>query len=149
MDALWYARYRRDGGTDPFGAWETSAGLEKWEQASAPGQVGRKVLDAALHGPPPEQWARTTTNVVHWATGIAWGAQFGAAVAVLPRHRTLFAIALGPVAWLTSYLVLPLIKVYKPIWEYDAPTLAKDLSAHVVFGATAGTVFRTLNSPER
>jgi hypothetical protein len=33
-----------------------------------------------------------------------------------------------------------LAKLYKPIWEYDAETLAKDLSAHLAYGlATAAT----------
>jgi hypothetical protein len=26
------------------------------------------------------------------------------------------------------------------MWDYDAKTLAKDLSAHMVYGVTAGTV---------
>jgi hypothetical protein len=35
-------------------------------------------------------------------------------------------------------------KIYQPIWDYDAKTLAKDLSAHLVYGITAGTVVATL-----
>ena len=47
-------------------------------------------------------------------------------------------------AWLSGYVVLPLAKVYKPIWEYDARTLADDLSAHLVYGAAASAVFAAL-----
>jgi hypothetical protein len=48
------------------------------------------------------------------------------------------------VVWLASYVVMPLAKLYRPIWEYDAKTLAKDLSAHVVYGATTGATFAAL-----
>jgi hypothetical protein len=33
---------------------------------------------------------------------------------------------------------------YKPIWAYDAQTLANDLSAHLVFGSTTSAVFAAL-----
>jgi hypothetical protein len=36
----------------------------------------------------------------------------------------------------------PKLGVYKPIWEYDLETLAKDLSAHFVFGTATATAFR-------
>ena len=31
--------------------------------------------------------------------------------------------------------------LYKPIWEYDAKTLAWDLGAHLAYGAGTGTTF--------
>jgi hypothetical protein len=40
--------------------------------------------------------------------------------------------------------ILPLVGVYKPIWAYDAQTLANDLSAHLVFGSTTSAVFAAL-----
>jgi hypothetical protein len=54
------------------------------------------------------------------------------------------ALALGPSAWLSSYAILPLAKVYKPIWEYDARTLGDDLSAHLVFGTATSAAFAVL-----
>jgi hypothetical protein len=50
----------------------------------------------------------------------------------------------GPVVWLGGYAVLPLAHVYKPIWDYDARTLAKDLSAHLMFGTATSAVFAAL-----
>jgi hypothetical protein len=44
--------------------------------------------------------------------------------------------------------VLPLAKVYKPIWEYDRATLAKDYSAHVVFGVATATTYQLLSPRE-
>jgi hypothetical protein len=54
------------------------------------------------------------------------------------------AASLGPAVWLAGYVVLPLAKVYKPIWEYDAQTLRDDLSAHVVYGIVTATTFAAL-----
>jgi hypothetical protein len=34
--------------------------------------------------------------------------------------------------------------LYKPIWKYDAETLAKDLSAHLVYGLAPATALRVL-----
>ena len=40
--------------------------------------------------------------------------------------------------------MLPLAKLYKPIWEYDAKTLAKDWSGHLSYGTTTATTFSIL-----
>ena len=92
------------------------------------------------HEDPPDAWARAATNVVHWATGIGWGVQYGVLAARTSRRPVLRAVALGPAAWLSSYVLLPLIGVYRPIWEYDAKTLADDLGPHLVYGATTSAV---------
>ncbi|HEX6785663.1 MAG TPA: hypothetical protein VF076_00585, partial [Acidimicrobiales bacterium] len=94
--------------------------------------------------PPPDAWARATTNVTHWATGIGWGIQYGVLAGRTSPRPWAGALVLGPAAWLTSYVVLPLAGVYKPIWEYDARTLADDLSAHLVFGSVTAAVFAAL-----
>src|SRR3954451_9722264 len=72
MDLVWYRRYRRAGGKDPFAPWEFAEAVMSWDDASAPGQVGRKALRAVMRREPPNEWARPVTNVVHWATGIGW-----------------------------------------------------------------------------
>jgi hypothetical protein len=61
-----------------------------------------------------------------------------------PRHPWLRALALGPAVWLAGYARLPLAGVYKPIWESDARTLGKDLSAHLVYGVTTSAVCAAL-----
>jgi len=50
----------------------------------------------------------------------------------------------GVVVFANSYTVLPLAKLYKPVWEYDGPTLGKDLSAHLVYGVVTAEAFRLL-----
>jgi hypothetical protein len=140
MDLLLYQRYRRDGGKGTFGQWELATDVMGWDDASAPGQLGRKALRVATGHEPPDEWARPTTNIVHWATGVGWGAQYGALAGITSTLPWARALALGPVVWLSGYVVLPLAKVYKPIWEYDARTLRQDLSAHLFYGAVVSTV---------
>jgi hypothetical protein len=145
MDLLLYTRYRRGGGEDSFWKWESAETVRDWDQASAPGQLGRKLEQLIARRPVPGSWARSTTNLVHWATGVGWGLQYGLVAAKVPRHRWLPGLALGPAAWLSSYAVLPLAGVYKPIWDYDARTLSKDLCAHVFYGVTTGTAYASLH----
>jgi hypothetical protein len=144
MDALLFVRYRRGGGTQGPLEWESSSGVHTWEDVSAPGLVGKRTLELVLGHDVPDRWARPTENVVHWATGVGWGIPFGAAAGKSTRRPWLLGLDLGPTAWLASYIILPVLKVYKPIWDYDAKTLAKDLSAHLVYGVTVGGAFAAL-----
>jgi hypothetical protein len=144
MDLLLYGRYRRDGGKDGLWRWEFAGEVTSWQDASAPGKLGQRALRAVIGREPPDQWARATTNIVHWATGVGWGIQYGAVASITSRHTLSRALALGPVAWLSGYVVLPLAKVYKPIWQYDTRTLADDLSAHLVYGSVASATFAAL-----
>jgi hypothetical protein len=144
LDLVEFRRYRRAGGSEPVVAWETARGVVKWDAASAPAQFGKWVDEEVTGHEPPDRWARTTTNVVHWATGMGWGVEFGVVNALWRRHSLALSAVLGPTAWLTGYLILPLAKVYKPIWDYDAPTLAKDLSAHIVYGSVTAACFAVL-----
>ncbi len=144
MDLLLYNRYRRGGGKDTFLRWESAGAVLSWADASAPGQLGQKVERIITGRQPSERWARTTTNVVHWATGIGWAAQYGLLAGRSSSHPVRRALALGPVVWLSGYVILPLAGVYRPIWEYDARTLAEDLSAHLVFGVTTSATYAAL-----
>ncbi len=146
MDLVWYRRYRRGGGTSSFTDWEFSSGVDSYEQAAAPAQVGRRVVEGLFDVQLKPHTAGFTTNVVHWMTGIGWGALHGLVVGSTPSAGARFGLATGTTAWLASYVVLPLAKLYKPMWEYDAVTLGRDLSAHLVFGLGTGAAFRALTA---
>jgi len=144
MDSVLSIRYRRAGGRQGALAWEFSASVKKWDDVSAPGQVGRRLLQRFLGREAPDTWARSTQNVMHWATGMGWGGQFGAMAGSARHPSWAWGLALGPVAWSTGYVVLPLAHIYKPIWDDDARTLAKDLSAHLVYGTATGVTVAAL-----
>ncbi|MGI8607800.1 MAG: hypothetical protein ACR2MY_01025 [Candidatus Dormibacteria bacterium] len=139
MDALLYARYRSGGGEQDALGWESAAGVDTWEGAPAPAQAARKL--AGMAGVDlPDTSVRTVTNVMHWAYGTNWGALLGAMGARGVRPGVL----LGAGVWIFDYVSLPLLGVYKPIWEYDTNTLWKDLSAHLVYGVVTGMVAEAL-----
>ncbi|GAA5141884.1 hypothetical protein [Pseudonocardia adelaidensis] len=144
MDLVWFSRYRRGGGKDPLLRWEFGGDVLSWADASAPGQFGQNVERIVTGRQPPEGWARTTTNVVHWATGIGWAVQYSVLAGRPARHPVIRAVALGPVVWLSGYVTLALTGVYEPIWKYDVRTLADDLSAHFVFGLTTSATYAAL-----
>jgi hypothetical protein len=149
MDSLWFSRYRRNGGERGFVEWECSAGLSSWDDAPAPAQFGRRLIQGVLQRELPPERARLVNNIVHWATGMGWGAAFGLMSGSLPTRRAWHGLILGAGVWVQSYVVLGSVKIYKPIWEYDTATLWKDLSAHLVYGLTTATTFRVLASPRR
>jgi hypothetical protein len=144
MDAIWYARYRKSGGTSDFPAWETAEGLDGFEQAPAPAQVGRRLAEGLLQRELKPQRARLVTNLVHWGYGIAWGAAYGIVVGSTRRPRTTDGLLFGPIVWSAAYLVLPPTGIYKPIREYDARTLWQDASAHLAFGVGTAAAFKLL-----
>lgn len=92
----------------------------------------------------PSEWAAFANNVTHWSYGIAWGALYGLVAGSLRSPRLRHGLALGPIVWASGYVVLPLAKLYKPMWEYDAKTLGRDLCAHTVYGLGTAAAFRAL-----
>jgi hypothetical protein len=141
MDLVWYARARRAGSDAGFAEWEVVRDLDRWEDAPAPGQMGRKIVGALTGSDPPVEQAPAISNAMHWIYGTAWATGYALAF----RRRPWWAgPALGAIVWSSDYVTLPLAGLYKPIWEYDAPTLAKDLSAHLVFGTATDLTLRVL-----
>jgi hypothetical protein len=146
MDALLYERYRRGGGESKAEDWEFSAGLTSWDEAPVPAQVGRRLVEGLFNIELPAKSVPVVNNVTHWAFGVANGAQYGIVAASLKRPAKIrHGLLFGATVWATGYVVLPAAKLYKPIWEYDATTLAKDLSAHLVYGLATATALRVLS----
>jgi hypothetical protein len=144
MDLLWYARYKRGGGGQNLIEWEFSSGLESWEEAPAPALMGKRIAEGFLQRELPASRARLVNNVMHWAYGLSWGALYGLVAGSVRPARVTFGPVFGAVVWGSSYVVLPLADLYKPIWKYDWKTLAKDLSAHLIYGATTAATFQLL-----
>jgi hypothetical protein len=140
LDTYQYLRYRRGGGTEQPLAWEFPA-VETWDQAPAPGQVARRVIEGFTQKPLPDRSASLVSTIMHWGYGSVNGAAYGVVAGSLRRPTPATGLPFGVAVWLTGYAVLPLGGLYQPIWKYDAKTLASDLGGHLVFGATTGTVF--------
>ncbi len=144
LDLLGYARFRRGGGDQGFLDWESSAGLADWEAAPAPAQVGRRIIEGLFQIKLEPPWARATNNTMHWLYGTSWGATYGVVSTSVLRRRGLIAAVFGPAVWASGYVVLPLARLYKPIWRYDLKTLWTDLSGHLAYGLSTAAVFQAL-----
>jgi Protein of unknown function (DUF1440) len=145
MDALLFARYRRGGGELAFEQWELSAGVSSWEQAPAPAQVGKRLVEGLFQIALPPSRAQLVNNVTHWVYGMLGGAQYGVAAGSVSTARVRYGLPFGAAVWATGYILLPAAKIYEPIWKYDAKTLADDLSAHLVYGLTTAAALRILS----
>lgn len=145
MDLVRYVRYRRGGGDDGPVHWELASTPADFAAAGPPAQVGKRLVEGLFDTKMDDDLAPITNNVVHWATGMQWGALYGLVAGSRAAPRPALGLVLGPIAWGTAYAVLGAAGLYRPIWEYDLATLRKDLGAHVVFGVVTGTAFRVLH----
>ena len=140
MDTVRYVKYHREGGHDSPLAWEFGP-VDSWEQAPDPGQVTKRLIEGFTQREIPDRWAWLTSTLTHWAYGSAAGALYGVLAGSMRRPHALYGLPFGATVWVSGYVVLPEAGLYKPIWEYDAKTLASDLSAHLAYGAGTGAAF--------
>ena len=140
LDAVQYLRYRRGGGTDSPLEWEF-APVETWDKAPDPGQVARRVIEGFTQRKLPDRWAFPISTVMHWGYGSGSAALYGILAGSLRRPRAVYGLPFGAAVWLAGYVILPEGGLYKPIWEYDAETLAWDLSGHLAYGTGTGITF--------
>lgn len=93
--------------------------------------------------------ARLVNNITHWATGILAGTQYGIVAGSLRSLRVGYGVPFGAGVFATDYTVLPAAGLYRPIWKYDRVTLAKDFSAHLVYGLSTAAAFQLLSPARR
>jgi len=147
MDALWYRRYRNEGGESGVLVWEFGSKPSSWEEAPAPARAGRVLAAKLLDYDVPIEQAGRLTNLMHWGYGPTWGAQFALVVAVRrQRPGTASALAFGTLVWASDYVTLPLMGVYQPIWRYPQSALLEDLTAHLLFGLCTATALRVIGT---
>ncbi|MGH7687014.1 MAG: hypothetical protein ACREN2_09385 [Candidatus Dormibacteria bacterium] len=144
LDAYQYVRYRAGGGSSPPLTWEFTV-PEDWAKVSAPGQVGCRLIEGFTRKKLSPRWAPLVNNVMHWGYGVGNAVAYGIVVGSLRRPRVGYGLPFGVTVWLSGYALLPLSMIYKPIWEYDAKTLADDLGGHLVFGAVTAATFAALS----
>ena len=114
------------------------------DDAPAPALVARRILEGVLKREIPARHARLLNNATHWGFGLANGAAYG--VLAGPRKsRVWYGLPFGVAVWAGGYVVLPRFGVYEEIWKYDAKTLAKDLSAHLLFGTATAAAYSLLS----
>jgi len=127
------------GGESPGGGEQQS-----WEDAPEPAKVGKRISEGVFHEEVPEEQIDTVSNLVHWAYGTGWGGLYGLAHSTFHGRTLTGGTVFGGTVWGSGYVVLPAMKLYKPIWKYPASTLAQDLAAHLVYGLGVAGAYRLL-----
>ncbi len=115
---------------------------DPWEQASAPAQVGRRIIEGVFHRDASPELIPLLTQGMHWAYGTGWGAVYGVVAGSAGHRRPLrHGITFGAGVWAMSYLQLVPMGLYQPPWRYPPEELAMDLSYHLVYGVGTGLSF--------
>jgi uncharacterized membrane protein len=100
------------------------------EPSSAPGDVGRKLIDV------PRDRRAAFNQAMHILYGTSWGAPLG----LVQRSRPVNGLLFGAAVWGVSLVELPLLDVAPPLWRQDPAALARDLAFHLVYGAATAAV---------
>jgi hypothetical protein len=87
-------------------------------------QVGKRLVDGLFQVELPPTRAHLVNNVTHWAYRLLNGALYGIVVESLPQAPSELRAALRRSVWVGDSVTLPAAKLSKPIWDYDAKTLA-------------------------
>jgi hypothetical protein len=140
LDTVAYLRHRRAGGEKSPLKWEFGP-VDGWENAPDPGKFARREIEILTHRKLPDSWAWPVSTAMHWGYGSSAAALYGILARSLRNPSPLYGLPFGAGVWAASYVILPAAGIYKPIWEYDAKTLARDLSGHLAYGAGTGAAF--------
>jgi hypothetical protein len=146
MDLLLYARYRRGGGKQHLvrlGVLRRPVQLGRG--ASARASLGKRLFEGLFQKKLPPRRAELVSNITNWAYGMLNGALYGIAAESLGQPCTWYGLPFGAGVSAVDYAVLPAAGLYKPIQDYDRQTLAKDLTAHLVYGTTTTGALRLLS----
>jgi hypothetical protein len=119
---------------------------DPWEQASAPAQVGRRILEGVFEKPVPAERIPLLTNVMHWVYGSGWGAVYGLIAGSVDRVPALRSgLLFGTGVWAMSYVQLVPMGIYEPPWSYSPSQLALDLSYHLAYGTGVGVGYSAVS----
>jgi hypothetical protein len=125
-----------NGGSEPQG--------DPWQDAPAPAQAGKKVLEALGAAPLPPRAIPVLTQVMHWSYGSVWGAVY----ALLPGHqdcaRARRGSLFGATVWAVSYAQLVPLGVYDKPWHYPPRAIAEEISYHLTYGTAVALAFSAL-----
>lgn len=141
LDLIQFARHRASNGDESFPEWEITTDTPMSE-AGAPAEFADRVTDA-VGVDIPEHAGGATTNIVHWLTGMGYGIAHALFTSRLPPVAA--GVTTGTAAFANSYGVLGAMGIYKPAWEYEPSTLAKDLGGHLAYGLATDATYRALD----
>lgn len=116
------------------------AKLRKRAPSTAPADAAGKVLGVQ---PRDEAGKTRFSTVVHWSYGTSWGAVRGLLYAA-GLDGAQAAVAHFMAVWGSEQVMLPLLDVAPPPWEWGAEEIAIDAFHHAVYAAFTALAFDAL-----
>jgi len=126
------------------GGGEEEEGPPSWEDAPEPAKVAKRIIEGVFKREVSVDQIGLLTNVTHWTYGSVWGAAYGLTRGTWPGRALSGGLAFGTTVWGSDYVLLPAMKLYKPVWKYPPGTLAKDLARHLIYGLGVARTYRAL-----
>jgi hypothetical protein len=119
------------------------SGEPSWDEAPAPAEVARRVIEGLFRVQVPAQRIPLLTNATHWLYGTGWGLVY-ALLAEAADEEAWVGPAFGLVVWAMSYVQLVPMGIYEPPWTYEPSELADDVGYHLTYGTATALVHRAL-----
>jgi hypothetical protein len=107
---------------------------DPWEEAPAPAQAAKCVLEAVFGRRVSPSRIELLTQTTHWLYGVGWGVIYALAQRTVVAQPSRHGLVFGAGVWAASYLQLVPMGIYEPPWRYAAGELALDASYHLVYG---------------
>jgi len=108
-------------------------------------KVAQAVARAAGHPLASRRAGTVGGELVHYATGIGWGALFGLLAPRVAVPALLAGAAFGAVVWIVGDEgIVPALGFAKGPRAYPASAHAKALAAHLVYGTATAASFRAI-----
>lgn len=118
------------------------------EASSAPGEVGRRLIEGVAHRKVPGDKLDALNDAMHTAYGTSWGLGLGLALGSSRRRvRPRDGVVFGAAVWAVSLVQLPALDLAEPIWRQSPDAIASDLSFHLIYGVVAATIYEVLEKP--
>jgi len=118
-----------------------AGGADPWDEAPAPAQVGRRLIEGLLRRPVLPSAITMLTRVMHWSYGTLWGAVYAVARESLRSRARLPGPVFGAGVWAASYAQLVPLGIYEPPWRYPLGSLADELGYHLTYGTTVAKTY--------
>jgi hypothetical protein len=121
----------------------SSGGEPSWDEAPAPAEVARRVIEGLFRVSVPAERIPLLTNAMHWLYGTGWGLVY--ALAAEDTEEELWVGPLfGLFVWAMSYVQLVPMGLYEPPWKYEPSELADDVGYHLTYGTATVLAHRVL-----
>jgi hypothetical protein len=121
----------------------SSGGEPSWDDAPAPAEVARRLIEGLFQVKVPAERIPLLTNGMHWAYGTGWGVVY-ALLADQAEEQAWAGPAFGLLVWAMSYVELVPMGIYEPPWAYDPAQLADDVGYHLTYGTATALAHRVL-----